>query len=47
MRRRLILATVAVAAIACIVLGTLAMLPPRHGVTKANFDRIEEGMTLQ
>ena len=28
-----------------LVLGVLAMLPPRIGVTKANFDRIEIGMT--
>ena len=30
---------------ACLVLVTLAMFPLRPGVTKANFDRIEEGMT--
>jgi hypothetical protein len=30
-----------------IVLGVLAMLPPRVGVTKANFDRIEMGMALK
>ena len=47
MKKRLILATVAVVAIACTVLGTLAMLPPRPGVTKVNFDRIEEGMKLE
>jgi hypothetical protein len=29
-----------------VILGVLAMLPPRPGVTKANFDRIEKGMTL-
>src|ERR1035438_9324153 len=28
-----------------VTLGVLAMLPPRPGVTKANFDRIEKGMT--
>jgi hypothetical protein len=27
-----------------VTLGILAMLPPRPGVTKANFDRIQEGM---
>jgi len=32
---------------ACLVLVTFAMLPPRPGVTKANFDRIEEGMMLE
>jgi hypothetical protein len=45
MRKRLILATVAVAVIACIVLAALATLPPRSGVTKANFDRIKAGMS--
>jgi hypothetical protein len=29
-----------------VTLGVLAMLPPRPGVTKANFDRIQMGMTL-
>jgi hypothetical protein len=29
-----------------VVLGVLAMLPPRPGVTKANFDRVEKRMTL-
>ena len=28
-----------------VTLGVLAMLPPGPGVTKANFDRIREGMT--
>ena len=28
-----------------VALGVLAMLPPGPGVTKANFDRIEKGMT--
>ena len=28
-----------------VTLGVLAMLPPSPGVTKANFDRIEIGMT--
>ena len=32
--------------IAVVVLGVLSILPPRPGVTKANFDRIEKGMTL-
>lgn len=27
-----------------VILGVLALLPPRPGVTKANFDRIEMGM---
>jgi hypothetical protein len=29
-----------------VIFGVLAMLPPRPGVTKANFDRVKEGMTL-
>jgi hypothetical protein len=29
-----------------LTLCVLAMIPPRPGVTKANFDRIQEGMTL-
>ena len=31
----------------CLTLIILALLPPRPGVTKANFDRIGEGMTLE
>jgi hypothetical protein len=30
----------------CVILALFAILPPRPGVTKANFDRIEVGMTL-
>ena len=29
-----------------VIIGVLAMLPPRPGITKANFDRIQDGMTL-
>jgi hypothetical protein len=29
-----------------LTLGVLAMLQPRPGVTKANFDRIQEGMSM-
>ena len=29
-----------------VTLGVLAILPPSPGVTKANFDRIEKGMTI-
>jgi hypothetical protein len=29
-----------------VALGVLAMIPPSPGVTKANFDRIEKGMTM-
>jgi hypothetical protein len=28
-----------------VTVGVLAMMPPRPGVTKANFDRVEKGMT--
>jgi hypothetical protein len=34
------------AACVALALAVLATLPPRAGVTKANYDRIEEGMTL-
>src|SRR5262249_31338430 len=27
-------------------LGVLVMLPPRHGITKANFGRVQDGMTF-
>jgi hypothetical protein len=30
----------------CLTLAVLVLLPPRPGVTKANYDRIEEGMSL-
>jgi len=30
----------------CVLWAVAAMIPPRPGVTKANFDRIHEGMTL-
>jgi hypothetical protein len=43
-KRFLLLASVPLAIV--VTLGVLAMLPPRPGVTKANFDRIEKGMTL-
>jgi hypothetical protein len=46
MKRRYLILTVGFVAFAGIVLGMLAMLPPRPGVTKANFDRIENGMTM-
>ena len=29
-----------------VIIGVLAMLPPRSGVTRDNFDKIEKGMTL-
>jgi hypothetical protein len=31
----------------CLTLAGLALLPPRPGVTQANFDRIEDGMTRE
>jgi hypothetical protein len=34
------------AACVCLTLAVLALLPPRPGVTRANIDRIEDGMTL-
>jgi hypothetical protein len=38
---------IAVGLLACVcVLLVLKMLPAKPGVTKANFDRIEDGMTL-
>jgi hypothetical protein len=43
-RKRLLLIAAMPLAIA-VTVGVLAMLPPRPGVTKANFDRIEKGMT--
>lgn len=41
-KKRLLL----IASLLLVIAVTLAMLPPRSGVTKANFDRIEKGMTL-
>jgi hypothetical protein len=43
-KKRLLLLSILPLTIA-LTLGVLAMLPPRPGVTKANFDRIEKGMT--
>jgi hypothetical protein len=44
-RRRILLSAAVLIASACLALGVLAMLPPRPSVMKANFDRIEVGMT--
>jgi hypothetical protein len=44
-KRRLILIAAVSLSIA-LTFGVLAMQPPGPGVTKANFDRIQEGMTL-
>jgi hypothetical protein len=43
-KKRLVLIS-ALPVIIVVALGVLAMIPPRPGVTKANFDRIEKGMT--
>ena len=45
MRKRLFLSASIMAGFVCAVLVVLAMLPPKPGVTKANFDLIENGMT--
>jgi hypothetical protein len=45
MKRRFLILAAGLVAFVGLVLGVLAMLPPRIGVTKANFDRIEIGMT--
>jgi hypothetical protein len=42
-KRLLLLAAVPITI--AVILGVLSILPSRPGVTKANFDRIEEGMT--
>ena len=44
--RRLLLIAGALAACA-VTLGVLALLPARPGVTKANFDRIQDGMRIE
>ena len=45
MRKRWLLAAGTMAGLVGVVLFVLAMLPPGPGVTKANFDRVEKGMT--
>jgi hypothetical protein len=45
-RRWIVLASLFAGAV-CLTLAVLALLPPRVSVTKANYDRIEEGMTLK
>lgn len=44
-KRRYLISTVVIAAGVCVALAVFAMLPTHPGVTKANFDRIEKGMT--
>ena len=46
-RKRLLLSAPLLAVLVCMVLIALAMLPAKPGVTKANFDRIEIGMTKE
>ena len=43
MKKRLLLIAALPLAVA-VALGVLSILPSRHGVTRANFDRIETGM---
>ena len=45
MRRRMLLVVGAMAVIGCAALVVLLTLPPRPGITQANYDRIELGMT--
>jgi len=45
-KKRWILLAGILAACVCLTLAVLAMLPPRPGVTLANIERIEKGMTL-
>jgi hypothetical protein len=47
MRKRRLLLIASLPLAVAVIIGVLAMLPERPGLTKANFDRIEEGMTLQ
>jgi hypothetical protein len=45
-KKRRLLLIAAVPLTIAVILGVLAMLPPGSGVSKANIDRIEKGMTL-
>ena len=45
-KKRLLLIGGFLAACVCLPLGIAALLPPTPGVTKANFDRVQEGMTM-
>ena len=44
-KKRLLLIVGGMAAFVGLTLGVLALLPPKPGVTKENYDRIEVGMT--
>jgi hypothetical protein len=45
-KRRCLISAAILAAGIGIVVAVVALLPPQAGVTKANFDRIEKGMTF-
>ena len=45
-KKRLILIAAMLLAVFAVTLSILVLLPPSPGVTKANFDRIEKGMTV-
>ena len=47
MTRRRLLPIVSLPLAVTVIVGVLAMLPPRPGATKANYDRIENGMRLE
>ena len=47
MRRRVLLILAGLACLALLALSVLVMLPPRQGITKGNFERIEIGMTME
>jgi hypothetical protein len=46
-KKRWIVLAGMLAACVCLTLAVLALLPPRPGVTSANFERIEDGMTQE
>src|SRR5258708_411179 len=45
MKRRYLFVVLGLTAVVCVVLGILAMLPTRPGVSQANFDPSGEGVT--
>lgn len=45
-KRRCLIAACVLAACVGVVWAVLALLPPQPGVTKVNFDRIEDGMSI-
>ena len=46
-KKRWIVLAGMLAACVCVTLAVLALLPPRPGVTPANIERIEDGMTQE